>query len=498
MLEAFGHAWLNFLDPNFLLFVFLGLMAGIVVGVIPGISVLFGYAVFFPFVFYLPAEEALCFMMGMLAVSNNGGAVTTVLAGIPGDSTNVATLLDGFPMAQKGEPGRALGISMMASVMGDVYTVCFALLMIPLAYNFVMSVTSSELFFVIMLGLVLISTLSRGSMVKGLISGALGLLLSLFGSHIVTGVARFTGGSTYLYEGIPLVPTMMGLFALPVMIELSAGGGTISVVKQMKLKGYREVWHGVTETFRYWRVNLLSSVIGYCTGIIPGVGAAVSQFVCYGIAKQTSKHPELFGTGYPEGIVASESANDAKHGGSLLTTLALGIPASSTMALMLGAFLILGLKPGPEMLTTHLDLSFMMIITILVAAVVAAIIIILSAPWLTKLCFIPARYMVPLTLIFIFIGAYNELEVLDWVTMVIFAGIGIAMDKFGFNRPTLILGFFLGNMFEKYFWLALMSQGPLFFLRPVCLVLVILSIFFLGLAPARNAIGRRLQRRLAA
>ena len=493
-LAAFGNAWLNFLDPEFLLFMLGGVSVGLIIGILPGIGAMVGLAVFLPFVFFLTPLQAFPFMMGLTSVTFIGGSITAILLAIPGTASNTATLLDGFPMAQKGEAGRAIGAAVTSSGMGSIYTAGFAIVMIPLVLPIVLALSSAEMVFIVLLGITLIATLSRGSMLKGLISGLLGLLVSLIGFHIVTGITRFTFGSVYLYDGLPLVPVMLGLFALPQMVSLAVGGGTIAQ-KIIRIKGRQDIWRGVRDVFHRWKLNLRSAVIGYIIGIIPGVGAQVATWVSYGQAKQTSRHPELFGTGIVDGVIACESANDAKEGGALLTTLALGVPGSSTYVIILGAFIMLGLVPGPAMLTEHLELSISLMLVIAVGSVIAALTALTAAPYLAKLAFVPGRVLVPLVLVIVFVGTFANDEIfLDLITLTIFGVIGVAMRAFGYNRPAFVLGYILGVLFEKYLFISLMAFGDLFFLRPGSLALIVIMVALTGFRPINNTLRRLFKR----
>ncbi len=337
MLEAFGQALQSFTEPGLWLFMTIGVIIGLILGIIPGIGGLIGMALFLPFVFAMSPVQALPLMVALSAVSYTGGSITAILVNIPGMDTNAATLIDGFPMSQKGEAGRALGAALVSSGLGGLATVFLALAMTPLVLPMVLAIRSADMVFIILMGIVFIAVLGRGSMVKGLISGGLGLVVSFIGLQVVTGAPRFTFDMVYLFDGIGLIPIVLGLFAVPEAIVFSARGGTMAPTGVV-IKGMADVWEGAKDVFRHWGLWLRSTIVGYIIGIIPGVGATTATFIAYGQAKQTSKHPERFGTGIVEGVIAPESANNAKEAGSLLTTLALGIPGSAGMAILLGAF----------------------------------------------------------------------------------------------------------------------------------------------------------------
>jgi putative tricarboxylic transport membrane protein len=376
----------------------------------------------------------------------------------------------------------------MGSLLGGVAAAFLALGMVFAVYPMVMALTSREMVFVILIGLAFISVLGKGSMIKGLISGGVGLLLSSVGLNVVTGEPRFTFGMAFLYDGLHLVPVSLGLFAVPAMIDLAlqGGGGSIAA-SRVVLTGMKDVWEGAKDVFRHWGLWLRSMLIGYLFGVIPGVGASAAVFVAYGQAKQTSKHPELFGTGIIEGVIAPESCDNAKESGSLLTTLALGIPGSATGAMYLGALIMMGLVPGPEMITKHLDLSLTLILIVAVANVIAGGICFYLAPHMAIIARIPGRVVVPLTLGVIFVGSFAfQGHFADVIILVIFSVIGVAGQRFGYNLGGLFIGYILGDIFENYLFVSLQIGGPLFFLTPISLFLILLLIAFFIYAPVKN------------
>ena len=471
--------------------VFAGVLIGLTFGLIPGLSSIVAGALLLPFLFHMQPEQALPLLMAVFSVTFTGGSITAILLNIPGTPTNVATLLDGYPMTQKGEGGRALGAALMSSGTGGILTVFFALAMVPLVLPLIRAVGSGELVFLILMGLTFIAVLGRGSMIKGLMAGGIGLMLSFVGLHRITGALRFTLGTTHLVSGLAVIPVALGLYALPEMIALATRGGTITR-RDTPLVTLRSVMEGAKDVFRHWGLWLRSCVIGYVIGIIPGVGAPTATFVAYGQAKQLSKHPERFGTGTVEGVIAPESANNAKESGALLTTLALGIPGSAEMVLLLAALLLLGQRPGPEMLTVHLSLSLSLIIVIAVANLLGTAICLFFAPRLTRVATIPARLLVPIVLVLVFIGAFAyEEQFADIGVLLVFGLLGLAMRRYDFSRPALFLGYVLGDLFEKYIFIAYYAIGPLFFLRPVSLSIIFVIIALFAVAPVRNLLARR-------
>ncbi len=491
VLEGFVQALQFLVQPDFLLAMLAGTIVGLIIGIIPGIGGTIGLALFLPFVFAAPAQHALPFMVAIWGTTATSGAITSILLNVPGTPVNAATLIDGFPMTQKGEGGRAIGAAVTSSAAGGVTTALIALAMIPLIIPMIMAIQSADMVFIILLGLALLSVLSRGSMFKGLVSGGFGLMLAFVGWDHITGSARFTLGTLYLYEGIGLVPLILGLFALPAMIKLAMGGGAIARA-ETAIKGMQGVWEGVKDVFRHWALWLRCTIGGLVIGIIPGVGASAATFMAYAHAKQTSKHPERFGTGTVEGVIAPESANNAKDGGALLTTLALGLPGSSDAAILIGAFLLLGLIPGPQMLRENLGLSLSLLYVLVLANLLAAAICFLTVRYLVKIASVPGRLLSPIVIIIALTGAFASREVFNDVTAtLVFTVVGLAMVRFGFNRPALLLGFVLGGLFEKYLLIAYKIGGPLFFMRPISMSIIILLIAVFGFGAVKALLQRR-------
>ncbi|MBI4320882.1 MAG: tripartite tricarboxylate transporter permease [Chloroflexi bacterium] len=489
VLEAFGQALLSFGNPQLWLFMTFGVVVGLTLGVIPGLSGITGLALALPFVFVMSPHEALPLMVALVSVSYTGGSISAILLNVPGTSSNAATVVDGYPMSQKGEAGRALGAALMSSTAGGAVTVIFALLMVPLILPMVMAITSPDMVFLVLLGLAFVATLGKGAMVRGLMSGGLGLAIALIGLHARSGVPRFTFDMLYLYDGLPLAAMALGLFAIPEMVALAARGGTIARVQVFADAG--GVWEGAKDVYRHWWLWLRSSAIGYVIGLVPGIGSASAIFIAYGHAKQTSKTPEKFGTGCVEGIIAPESANNAKEAGALLTTMALGIPGSADGAFFLGAFLVLGIIPGPEMITKNLDLSLTLLLIIIVANLLGGGICFALASRMAKIALIPSRVLVPLVLAATLVGAYaSRKDFADILVVLVIGALGLAMKEFGYNRPALLLGFVLGSLFEKYLYISLAVGGPLFFIRPLSLILILIFFGVVGYSPIKDGLAR--------
>jgi len=491
LLEALTQVWHNFGSAELWLFMSAGIVIGLIFGVIPGVAGMLACALLLPFVFTMTAQQALVIMTAILAVQYNGGSITTILLNIPGTTGNAATLIDGFPMTIKGEGGRAVGAALTSSAAGSLLSGMMCLVMIPLVLPIIMALRMSDMVFIVLLGLTFIAALGTGSMIKGLISGGVGLLISLIGCQPSTGVARFTFGSMYLYDGVPMVPLALGLFAVPEMIALAARGGSLAKTRAV-IKGMQNVWQGARDVLRHWRLVVRSSIIGFIVGIVPGVGPSVAAFISYGQAKQTSKHPEQFGKGCVEGVIAPESANNSEEAGALLTTVALGIPGNASWAVVLGAFIMLGIVPGPEMMTKHLDLSITLALIVPVAGVLATAVTLPLATQFSKIAFVPGRMLVPLVLVITLVGAFAfEERIIDVDVVLLVAVVGLVMRIFDFNRPAAFLGYILGSTFERYLFMAYKLGGPLFFLKPISLAIIFIIVFAFAYGPIKELLQRR-------
>jgi putative tricarboxylic transport membrane protein len=483
----------NLTNPGLLLYMGAAIIIGLFIGVLPAIGGLVPMAMTLPFVFWMTPLQALPFIAIIAAVSSTGGAMTSILLNIPGDEVNAATIIDGYPMTKKGEAGRAIGAALVSSAFGGATAVIISLVAIPMLLGIVMAFRSAEMVFVILLGISFVAGLGERSMAKNLISGLLGILIALIGFQNVTGTPRFTFGSTYLYSGIGLVPVIVGLFALPEAIDLAATGGTIAG-GEMNIGRIEALVSGVRDVVGHWWLWLRCTVIGWGVGVIPGIGGIVAAFVSYGHARSSSKHPEKFGTGCIEGVIAPQSGLNAVQGGSMLTTLALGVPGSAGMVIILGAFVLLGLVPGPRMLTEHLDLSLTLLLVIFISNLIAGAICFAIIPYVTKIVIVPARIMFPSLVVLGLTGSFLYAEqIADVLMAVIFTFLGVAMRKFGYSRPAFLLGFVLGGLFEKYFFIAYAADGPLFFVRPICLLLILITLTPLIYGPVKRLFAKQVE-----
>lgn len=481
------HGLLTLFTVSNMALMFLGILIGFVFGVIPGLSGIVALTLLLPLIYGMDPTAAMVFLLSAHAIVSTGGSITAILLGIPGTEPNAATIIDGFPMARQGRGGRALGAALTSSLLGGVFGALVLALLIPLILPIALAFKSPELFLLIILGLLCIAVLSKGSLVKGLVSGSLGLVLSLIGFQGLTAMQRFTFGSLYLYDGIKLIPLGLGLFAIPVILDLAAKGTTIAQSQDGQVAG-SEILEGVKDAFRHRWLLLRCSAIGAWMGILPGVGGTVATFIAYGHARETSRNRDNFGQGEVEGVIGPEAANNAKEGGALLPTLVLGLPGSGAMAILLGAFLMVGLEPGPFFLVEHMDIGMSMLWTLVVANAIAAAMGLLFCKHLSKIAFIRGHVLAPFLLAIVFFGAYSYRGMfLDVVVMLIFGALGFAMEALKYNRPALLLGFILGSLAEKYFFLSLRAHGPWFFFSSyITVILLVLILLVLSMDKVRH------------
>lgn len=484
MLEAMISALGQVLELRNLMFVSLGTLIGLLFGCLPGLSSVVGLSLLLPLTFGMEPISGMFLYAGVMGGNPFGGSISAILINTPGTAVNVATCFDGYPMTQRGEAGRALGISATASGLGALFGLIILIALMPLVRQTIMIFGPAEFLMFILFGLSAIVVASRGSMIKGLLGGGLGILLSCIGRSPITGVIRFSHNIQYFWDGIELIPFVIGMFALAEVINLTVSGKTQIAAAQVQTK-MKGVWDGVRDVFRHKTCFLRSSAIGTLIGIIPGIGGATANFIAYTVAMQTSKHPEQFGTGNPEGVVASESANNAKEGGSLLPTVGFGIPGSVEMAVLLGAFILHGLTPGPLLIKEHLDVVWAIIWGLVISNVLASTLGLLAARFLVRISSIDVTFIIPTIGSISLAGAFaTRGNVLDVMMAILFGFFGFFLRRNGFPVITVVIGYVLGKLAEISFHQSLMvSRGDyfVFFKRPISLALFILLIIVLGL-----------------
>jgi TctA family transporter len=477
MIEALFEGLHLVLQWKPLAFMMLGIALGFWVGLLPGLGGATTLALMLPFIYAMQPVEAFAFLLGMHAVVATTGDITSVLFGVPGEATSAATILDGHAMAKKGEAGRALGAALAASLVGAIVGAFALAAAIPMVRPLVLTFGSPELFMLAIVGIAFIASLSapgvRG-MVRGFLAGGLGLLCATVGQDPQAGIARYTFDSLYLWGGLDLVPVLVGIFAIPEIIDLAIRRTSIAgaLPAGRISKGALE---GVKDTFRHFWLTIRCSLIGTFIGIMPGMGGAVAQWMAYGHATQSARTPEErkgFGAGDVRGVLGPGAANNSKEGGALIPTVAFGVPGSTAMAILLGGFFLLGLVPGPDMLTKHLPVTFSMVWTIVIANVVTVAACFLFLDHLARVTTIRGTVLIPVLLVLIFIGSYTSNNHYgDIVLTLMFGGVGYLMVVAGWPRAPFVLGLVLGKIAESYLYISVARYDASWLTRPLVLVL---------------------------
>lgn len=479
MLAAAWDALVILLDPTRLAILAFAAFLGVVLGIIPGIGGLAGTALLLPFTFAMDPYTAFAFLLGLASTTATGDPIPAILFGVPGGAGSAATVLDGLPMAKRGEAGRALSAAYMSSLLGGIFGALLLGLAVPVLRPIMLNVGTPEMLAISILGLSMVAGLSSATPLRGIAAAAIGVTIAMIGAEPRTGTFRWTFESLYLWEGLPLVPITIGLFALPELCDMliarhSPDGKPKHNVKQGVLQG-------AIDCFRHWWLVLRCSWIGTALGAIPGIGGAVVDWVAYGHAARTVKGgQQTFGTGDVRGVIASESANNAREGGSLITAIAFGIPGSAGMAIILGAFLSHGLVPGPDMLSKNLSVTYSMVWSVALANIVGAGLCYAFSTQFAKLATIRYSIVLPIVTCIIFIGAFEgSRQWGDLIALLFFGTLGWTMKRLKWPRAPLILGVVLGDTIERQLFISSQLYGASWLLRPA--VVVFLAIALLGI-----------------
>jgi TctA family transporter len=476
MLHSAAHALLIILDPVRMLYLFGGVCMGLSLGILPGIGGIAGTALLLPFTYNLDPPTAFALLLGLGATTTTADPIAAILFGAPGHAASAATTLDGYPMTRRGEAGRALGASYMAALIGGLFGALLMAVALPVLRPIILYIGSPELLGVAVFGISMVAVLSGNAPLRGLTAACFGMMLSMIGTDPQSGTLRWTMDSLYLWDGLPLVPLTLGIFALPELCDLAIG--RMAVVQEgMTLDTKTGMLLGVQDCMRHWFLILRCSWIGAAMGAIPGIGASVIDWISYGHALRTEKGAaQTFGTGDVRGVIAAESATNAREGGALVPTVAFGVPSSAGMAILLGAFLIHGLVPGPEMLTKHLDITYSMVWSIAIANILGSGLCFAFSGQLAKVATLRYTLFMPGVLSLIYIGAFEASR--NWgdiFSLMFFGMLGWAMKHFRWPRPPLVLGFILGEVIERYMFISIQRYGVSWMLRPVVVVMFIMA-----------------------
>lgn len=462
MLDAFVQGLVLVFSAKTFSLMLVGIAVGFVVGILPGLGGPVTLALMLPFIFKMQAVEAFAFLLGMSAVTATTGDITSILFGIPGEATTAATIVDGHPMAKKGEAGRALGAALMSSLIGAIFGALCLAVAVPIVRPLVLSVRSPEVFMLSMLGIAFLASLSGEAVIKGLAAAAMGLMFATVGLDPISATERYTFGALYLWDGIRLVPATLGLFAIPEIIDMAVKGTSIAQTNVGRLGGVME---GVKDTFRHFGLVIRCSALGAYIGVIPGMGGSISQWVAYAHAVQSSPNKERFGKGAVEGVLGPGAANNSTLGGALIPTVAFGVPGSVVMAILLGAFIIQGLVPGPPMLTPesqggHLTLTFSLVWIVVVSNIITVAACFLFLNQVVKITTVRPSLVIPFVLLLVYLGGFAENNAFgDLIVVLVFGALGLVMAQLEWPRPPLVLGLVLGRLAENSLFLTTDNYG---------------------------------------
>ncbi|MGH3386095.1 MAG: tripartite tricarboxylate transporter permease [Nocardioidaceae bacterium] len=484
MLDAAGAALVGFLDPTTLLMLLIGVVAGLLIGVIPGLGGTGSIALLLPFIFVLDAEQAMALLIGAVAVVHTSDTITSVLLGVPSSAPSTVTVMDAHAMAKQGQGARALSIAFLSAMGGGLLGAIGLTLSIPLARPLVLSFGAPELFMLTVLGVALTALLSRGNLLKGIGAGTLGLLLGTVGTAPAVADYRYNFGTIFLTDGISLVAFALGVYGLAEIAHLV--GRRSAVAEAIDVGGgWRE---GVRDVRTHWFDVVRGSLIGMWAGVLPGLGATAGGWMAYGQTYATAKDKKRFGKGHPRGIVAPEAANNSCLAGDLVPTLLFGIPGAASAALLLGALLFYGVQPGPRIITDDLDLMYTIIYSFALASVVgAALCFPLTRP-LAKISRIRFQFLSPALIVIMLMASFQQsTQALDLAVMLLLGVVGWVMKGTGFPRAPLLIGFVLAIPLERYYYLT----DSLFTTREWMTRPLVLGMFAILAAPLLVAVLRR-------
>jgi TctA family transporter len=479
MLETMQSAFLGLMNIHHLSYMMLGIVVGLLVGIMPGLGGIAGMSLLMPFVYGMDPVSAIALLIGMVAVIPTGDTFTSVLMGIPGSSASQATVLDGYPLAKKGQAARALSAAFTSSLLGGVFGAVMLTGFVLVAKPIILLFSTAELFMFAVLGLSVVGVLAGASIVRGVAACGLGIMFGAIGAAPATGESRFDLNLDYLQDGIPLAVMGLGLFAIPELADLIRRQSSIASGSTLG-SGWLQ---GAKDTFRHWFLVLRCSTLGTIIGAIPGLGGGVVDWIAYGHVVQSTKDTAQFGKGDIRGVIAPESANNALQGGALMPTLLFGIPGSGSMAVFLGGMVLLGMQPGPSMVTTDLGLTYTIAWTLAIASVVGALICFFLAAPISRLTFIPFNLIAPAMIMLICFAAFQARR--DMTDLLLLFGLGILgifLRRFGWPRPAFLIGFVLSGQVEAYLYQAVQFNGWGFLTRPGVLIIGALAIASLMMA----------------
>jgi putative tricarboxylic transport membrane protein len=439
------------------------ILLGIVVGAVPGFNAQNTLVILLPLTLSMDVERALVFMAAMYCATHLGGGIPAILVNIPGTGGAAATTLDGYAMAKKGQAQQALVLSFVASVFGGLITSVAVVVFLPYLAQMAFYLRSVEMVVVVLFGLTLIAVIAARDLLKGLVAGFLGLLIGAIGTDHIYSTPRATFGFLELYDGVPLVPALIGLFAISEAFEMVEGEALLgdAGLQRVRQGGWADTVEGLKISLRRWWQIVWTGFVGLIIGIIPGAGASIAAFVAYQQSRMYSRTPQLYGTGHPDGVIAPESANNGVTSGTLVPLMAIGVPGGSTAAVMMIVLQYHGVVLGPRLFIESPHLAYGVFVSMVVAYILMIFTILPLARYMARVTLIPTQYLAPLILGFTIVGAFAPREYLfDMGLAVVFGVLGYVARRTGYHVTAILIGIILGPLFEVYLIRALrISQG---------------------------------------
>ena len=479
------------LDPEHLMWLALGMVAGLVVGGIPGFNDTNFLAMMLPFSIYLGPMDAVVFMMACFCSSQAAGSLPAILLNIPGTPSNAPTCLEGFRLTRKGKAGQALGVSIMSSTIGGVISALLALILTPIVGVYALKFGPAEMFMMAVFGMTAVGSLTGKSTLKGLFSSALGLFIACVGTEFQNGYTRASFGFFELFEGFPLIPVLLGVFGFAELFSLVREESLIEEGRQ-RFTGYGPIFEGVRKALKQKGNLFRSGIIGFIIGIIPGTGAAIATWVSYGQAKQWSKTPDKFGTGHYEGLVATDACNNGVPGGALIPTVTLGIPGSGTTLIVMAALMINGVTPGPSFFGNHTVEAYAVLFSLVIANVLLLPLGLGISRLAAQVTAVPNRYLVPIIALFCLAGGFAwRSMIFDMYLVILFGVFGAILSRYGYSVPAFLLALLLGPLAERNFYWSLEIGGVQSFMRPIALFILIATIGVILLPPILKRMEKR-------
>lgn len=474
--SAMAEAFLQVLQLQHLGWMLVGVSVGMVVGVIPGLGGAVGMSLLIPFLFGMDPFNGMAILIGMAAVVQTTDTIPSVLLGIPGSSASQATVLDGYPLARQGKAGMALGAAFTVSMIGGLIGAASLALTITIIRPIVLSLNTTDFLMFSVLGLSMVAVLARGSALRGLGAASLGLVLGSIGLAPQAAEFRYTFGSVYLLDGVPIVVVALGLFALPELVDLLASGKSIASGGQ-NISGR---FDGVRAAFRNKWLITRSALLGTTIGALPGLGGSVVDWLAYGLARTTSRNNENFGKGDIRGVIAPESANNATTAGALVPTLMFGIPGSPSTAILLGGLMLLGVRAGPDMVGPQLPLTLSIIWTLAIANIFATLACFGLTRQIAKISTIRPTRLVPFLIIVMFVAAFqSSFSWGDIIAFLLIGALALVMKRFGWPRAPFLIGYILAPVTERYLFVSMSRYGFEFLTFPRVIVFLIITLLII-------------------